>query len=190
MYLEIKQESFHRAQSQIHKVLIMVGLHIDDICLKSIYRHRWRPACSIFWSHNNECSAKICSSVFHTVFQVTLRDNANGLSIVSEYWERQETQDRSDHDIRSWGSEASFSRCVQVSGVHLHCLGGPLTSLPGPHRTLSSTFEESESMQQNLLFLWLLSLISVSIDVPLLSPGTTEPSIVEENLSHPILDTL
>lgn len=50
--------------------------------------------------------------------------------------------------------------------------------------------EESESMQQNLLFLWLVSLISVSIDEPLLSPGTTEPSIVEENLSHPILDTL
>lgn len=118
----------------------MVGLHIDDICLKSIYRHRWRPACSIFWSHNNECSAKICSSVFHTVFRLTLRDNANGLSIVSEYWQRQETQDRSDHDILSRGSAASFSRCVQVSGVHLHCLGGPLTSLPGPHRTLSSTW--------------------------------------------------
>lgn len=114
--------------------------HLPEV---SISRQRWRPTQSIFWSHN-QCSAKICSSVF----LLTLNQRWWQCAL---NWLRVLRQMRNITQTWSWPLLLS-PRATHLMDVCIPYLKEPIASpqhLIHPHRTLSPAFEESDSMRWN-----------------------------------------
>lgn len=115
--------------------------HLPEV---SIYRQRWRPTQSIFWSHN-QSSAKICSFVFLlTLNQRWWQCALNWLGVLRH---------RPDYGIFCWVPEQQhhlmdvynpyFKEPISIASA------SNSSTPPDPHRTLNPAFEESDYMQRN-----------------------------------------